>query len=142
METNSIHNAVEHLKANLTDVARVNEWADLMGYENPRRFSEKFLNHYGIRPQKVMELVRLESIIRMLRSDRNMLHIKVARRHSLPDEKSLYNFTWYHSGFSPTEWKKMSEKKMRYELEKLWKEIMEVYEPESTPLSKPTINGS
>lgn len=122
-----IQHAVNELKSNLTEVARVFEWADLMGYEDPKRFSEKFLRHYGVRPQKIMELVRLESIIRYLRSTENYSNIKIARLHSLPCEKTLNNFTNYHAGCSPTNLKNMSQETIEQLLENLWNEIREEY---------------
>lgn len=127
MNRQSIHEAVEELKANLTDVARVFEWADLMGYEDPKRFSEKFLRHYGVRPQKIMELIRLESIIRSLRSEENYSNYKVARMHSLPCEKTLNNFTNYHTGYSPTALKNKSKEEISRIMEELWSKVMEEY---------------
>lgn len=127
MKQNTIHNAVDKLKSNLTEVARVFEWADLMGYEDPKRFSEKFLRHYGVRPQKIMELVRLKSIIRFLRSDENYPNFRIARMHSLPCEKTLNNFTNYHAGCSPTCLKNMSEQEVMRLLEDLWSAKIEEY---------------
>ncbi|NGP75762.1 AraC family transcriptional regulator [Balneolaceae bacterium YR4-1] len=127
MNNQTIHNAVDELKSNLTDVARVFEWADLMGYEDPKRFSEKFLRHYGVRPQKIMELIRLESIIRYLRSNENLSNYKIARMHSLPCEKTLNNFTNYHTGYSPTALKEKSKEEIGHLMEGLWSKIMEEY---------------
>lgn len=127
MNNQSIYNAVDELKANLTDVARVFEWADLMGYEDPKIFSEKFLRHYGVRPQKIMELIRLESIIRSLRSEENYSNYKIARMHSLPCEKTLNNFTNYHTGYSPTALKNKSGKEISRLMEELWSKVMEEY---------------
>jgi hypothetical protein len=127
MNNQTLHNAVDELKANLTDVARVFEWADLMGYEDPKRFSEKFLRHYGVRPQKIMELVRLESIIKYLRSDENYSNFKIARLHSLPCEKTLNNFTNYHAGVSPTALKSKTDEEISRLMEKLWSKVMEEY---------------
>ena len=127
MNNQTLHNAVEELMANLTEVARVFEWADLMGYEDPKRFSEKFLRYYGVRPQKIMELVRLESIIRYLRSAEGYSNYKVARLHSLPCEKTLNNFTNYHAGYSPTALKHKSREEVDSLMEELWSKVMEEY---------------
>ncbi|HKL20050.1 MAG TPA: hypothetical protein VJ905_13825 [Halalkalibaculum sp.] len=127
MNNQTLHNAVEELMANLTEVARVFEWADLMGYEDPKRFSEKFLRYYGVRPQKIMELVRLESIIRYLRSEEGYSNYKVARLHSLPCEKTLNNFTNYHAGYSPTALKHKSREEVDSLMEELWSKVMEEY---------------
>lgn len=127
MNNQKLHNAVEELRANLTDVARVFEWADLMGYEDPKRFSEKFLRHFGVRPQKIMELIRLESIIRSLRSEEDYSNYKIARMHSLPCEKTLNNFTNYHTGYSPTALKMKSSKEIGDLMEDLWSKVMKEY---------------
>lgn len=127
MENSTMDHAIKKLKNNLSDVARVFEWADLMGYENPKRFSEIFLRHHGVRPQKIMELVRLESIIRDLRNKRSYTNLKIARMHSLPNEKTLNNFTNYHSGHSPTTLRGMPSDEVDLLMEKLWKKIMDEY---------------
>lgn len=127
METVVMQNAVQQLRANLEEVARVSEWAVLMGYKNPKRFSEKFLRHYGVRPQKIMELVRLESIIRELRARIGGSHLRIAKMHSLPDEKTLNNFTNYHTGFSPTDLRNMTETEVESIMESLWSKIIEEY---------------
>lgn len=127
MKQHTIQDAVNELKSNLTEVARVFEWADLMGYEDPKQFSEKFLRHYGVRPQKIMELVRLGSIIKYLRADENHSNLKIARLHSLPCEKTLNNFTNYHTGFSPTALKNKSEKEIESLMNYLWSKIMDDY---------------
>ena len=127
MENKTITLAVTELKDNLSEVARVVEWAELMGYDNPRTFSDIFLRHYGIRPQKIMELVRLESIIRHLRSRRTTRNLLIARRHSIPDEKSLYNFTNYHLGYSPTNIRNMTDSEVRELMRQLWNSLVEEY---------------
>lgn len=127
MEKSTLENALPQLKSNLTDVARVFEWARLMGFEDPKEFSEKFLRHYGVRPQKIMELVRLESIVRYLRSEEEHSNLKVARLHSLPCEKTLNNFTNYHTGYSPTDIKNMSANEVEELLENMWSNLMEEY---------------
>jgi len=123
----TIKEAVPKLKANLPKVARVNEWAELMGYDNPRTFSDTFLRHFGVRPQKIMELVRLESIIRHLRSRHSARNLLIARRHSIPDEKTLNNFTNYHLGYSPTDIKNMTESEIRKIMEQHWTNLVEEY---------------
>jgi len=127
MENKTITLAVTELKDNLPEVARVNEWAELMGYDNPRTFSDTFLRHFGVRPQKIMELVRLESIIRHLRSRHTTRNLLIARRHSIPDEKTLNNFTNYHLGYSPTAIKNMAESEIREIMEQRWTSLVEEY---------------
>jgi len=98
--------AVKELEENLDTVARITEWAELMGYKRSKLFSRHFLKHYGIRPEKMLVNIRLRSItIKLQRGQKNCYEI--ARLHSLPDEKALNNFTNRHLGVSPSKIKKM-----------------------------------
>jgi methylphosphotriester-DNA--protein-cysteine methyltransferase len=117
-ETVCISRAVEMLEDNLMKVARVIEWADLMGYKSPKRFSRKFLRHHEVRPQRVLEFVRLKSITCDLRNN-NASNFEIARAHDIPDEKALNKFTNYHLGCSPTDLKMMSEYQLEKTLERL-----------------------
>jgi len=119
-----LSNALKKLKNNLSDVARVAEWADLMEFDNPKYFSEKFMQHYDIRPQKVMDYIRLKSIIRYLRTTEYSNH-KIARLHSMPGEKALNNYTNYHLNHSPTDLKYMPEERLHSLLEKFGSKIQE-----------------
>jgi len=123
MKKQPMQHALPELRRNLMDVARVFEWADLMGYRDPKKFSERFLRHYGVRPQKIMELVRLESIVRQLRNEEQLPNLVIARRHSLPCEKTLNNFTNYHTGHSPTQLKTMEDGEVRLLFDRLWSRI-------------------
>lgn len=118
----NITRAVDLLKANLMEVARVTEWANLMGYKNPKKFSRRFLRHYTIRPQPVLEYTRLKSIIKELRENRRS-NFEIARTHGIPDEKGLNKFTNYHLNSSPTELKELSEQQIQDKLEKLGSKV-------------------
>ncbi len=116
-ETVCISRAVDLLEVNLKQVARVTEWAELMGYKNPKYFSRTFLRHHEMKPQKVLELIRLKSIIIQLRKN-NTSNFRIAKRHGIPDEIALNKFTNYHMGCSPTALKKMPEKQLQKKMEK------------------------
>ncbi len=103
----SISIAVNQLSENLSDVGRVSEWAELIGYEDPKEFSEDFIRHYDVRPHKMMDLVRIKSIIKHLRDGEKISNHRIARAHSLPDEKALNNYLNYHLGYAPREIKSM-----------------------------------
>ncbi|MFH5833429.1 hypothetical protein ACG2F4_15895 [Halalkalibaculum sp. DA3122] len=117
-ETVNIGRAVDLLEANLMQVARVTEWAQLMGYKNPKKFSRRFLRHYTVRPQPVLEYMRLKSIIKALRKD-GRSNFEIARAHGIPDEKGLNKFTNYHLDCSPTHLKKIPEKKIQEKLDRI-----------------------
>ena len=107
-ETVEIDRSVTLLRDNLSNTARVSEWANLMGYSCPKRFARMFLRHYSARPQKIMESVRIKSITRQLREGQ-WSNFEIARAHGIADEIALNKFVNYHLGCSPTRIKHLSE---------------------------------
>lgn len=112
-----ISESINVLCDNLSKVAQVGEWADLMGYGNSKKFSRRFLNHYSVRPCKILISIRLKSIYRQLQNT-SKSNYEIARLHSLPDEKALNKFVNYHFGCSPSQLKVMTEKSFKTEMEK------------------------
>lgn len=117
-----ISNAIKELEANLSHTARVVEWAELMGYKCPKKFAQRFLRHYSVRPIKMLEYIRLKSIINQLR-ETNYSNFDIARQHGIPDEIALNKFINYHMGCSPSEIKRMPDKHLREILEKFGSNI-------------------
>lgn len=117
-ETVEIDRSVTLLRANLSRTARVSEWAELMGFSCPKQFARKFLRYYETRPQKILESVRIKSIMLQLRDGR-WSNFEIARAHSISDEIALNKFINYHLGCSPTEVKRLSP----VELEKVMQEV-------------------
>lgn len=111
-DTVEIDRSVSLLRANLSNTARVSEWANLMGYSCPKRFARRFLRHYSARPQKIMEFVRIRSITRQLRKGQ-LSNFEIARAHGIADEIALNKFVNYHLGCSPTKIKQMSEQQLQ-----------------------------
>ena len=107
-DTLEIDRSVSVLRANLSNTARVCEWAELMGYNCPKRFARRFLRHYATRPQKILESVRIKSITNQLREGR-WSNFEIARAHGIADEIALNKFVNYHLGCSPTRIKHLSE---------------------------------
>lgn len=124
MRTKSSHisDSISILQENLTDIARVNEWAETMGYRNTKTFSRCFLRYYTVRPCKVMEFIRLKSIHQQLQLS-NTSNFEIARKHSLPDEKALNKFVNYHLSCSPSELGLMSEDQFRRQVEKFGSKV-------------------
>ncbi|HKI45311.1 MAG TPA: hypothetical protein VKA08_08290 [Balneolales bacterium] len=115
-KTVSISKAIEVLQAHLMQVATVTEWSDMMGFKDPKVFSTKFQRFHAERPQKVLEFIRIQSIIRQLKRN-NTSNFEVAQTHGIPDEVALNKFTNYHLGCSPTDIKCMSEEQLQIKLE-------------------------
>lgn len=114
----TIKKAVDHLVDNLDTVARVGEWATLMGYSNAKKFSRHYLKCFQHRPSEKLEEVRLNSVVQQLRDSKRKSNLQIAWEHSFPDEKSLYNFVKYHLGCSPTQIKCMSDIQIADRLER------------------------
>lgn len=124
-ETGSIRGAVSELRNNLSEIARVNEWAEHMGYHNPKKFSRFFLRTHGVRPQKVINYVRIKSIVMHLRDGETRANFDIAQLHSIPDEKALNNFTKYHTGLCPKEIKSAPSERIQKALEKVGSKFIE-----------------
>lgn len=112
MKRKPMGDAVEELKANLDTVARVYEWARLMGYKNPKLFGRHFIRRFRSRPSEMLKQIRLRSIISTLRRN-NKPCAEVAWKHSLPDEKALNNYTNRHAGYSPSQIREMSDQEIQ-----------------------------
>jgi transcriptional regulator GlxA family with amidase domain len=111
-QSQEISYAIDQLEANLSHTARVEEWAELMGYNCPKKFARMFLRHYSVRPIKVLEYIRLKSIINQLRKG-SQSNFKIAREHGIPDEIALNKFVNYHLGCSPSYIKRMDEDQLK-----------------------------
>jgi transcriptional regulator GlxA family with amidase domain len=124
MDTNDqeISNAIEELKANLSNTSRVEDWAELMGYNCPKKFARRFLRYYSVRPIIMLEYIRLGSITSQLRKS-SLSNFEIARQHGIPDEIALNKFINYHIGCSPTEIKRMSDEQFRVRIEKFGSKI-------------------
>ena len=121
-----ISNSLNVLRENLSRAARVSEWAELMGYNCPKKFSRRFVRYYYVRPQKMLEYVRIKSILSDLRKG-DCSNFEIARKHGIPDEIALNKFVHYHLDCSPSDLKRMAaerfEKKLKMKAEKLGSKI-------------------
>lgn len=113
-----ISRAIEELALNLFNTARVDEWAERMGYSCPKKFARNFLRHYAVRPKKVLDYMRLESICKQLRAKQTS-NFNIARQHGILDEIALNKFINYHLGCSPNELKKMESEEVRERLDQI-----------------------
>jgi len=124
MERKIIEDAVKEIRANLDTIAKVYEWAELMGYNDSKIFSRHFLRHFHKRPSEVLTRVRLKSIIKMLRKS-NKSCLEIAWKHSMTDEKVLNNYTNRHLGISPSMVKELPAKKLENRLDKMRSKYVE-----------------
>ena len=97
--------SVPTLEQNIQHVRSVNEWALMMGFRNPKTFSRLFRNHYGIRPKKLMDELRLDAIKRAFLTMEDDKYYCIALEVGLEDEQALYKFVKNHLGINPTQLK-------------------------------------
>lgn len=117
-----ISDSIGVLSDNLIQIAQVGEWADLMGYQNTKEFSRKFLRYYAVRPCKILVAVRLQSIFRQLQTGTHS-NFEIARLHCLPDEIALNKFVNYHLDCCPRKLKSMTVEEFEAQLEKFGSKI-------------------
>jgi transcriptional regulator GlxA family with amidase domain len=121
-DTQQISASIKKLEANLSQTARVEEWAELMGYKCPKKFARKFLRYYSVRPIKMLEFIRLRSIACQLRQGLYS-NFEIARNHGIPDEIALNKFVNYHLECSPSMVKRLSENQLEEKLKKFGSSI-------------------
>jgi len=124
MQKRPIKNALLVLEKNIENIARVNEWALFMGYENPKLFSRHFIKYYRETPIKVMNNFRIIKVIEELRSNQITFR-RIAWKFNMPDEKALNNFINYHTGQSPSNIIALDDQEVHDLLEKLRSKIKE-----------------
>lgn len=120
---NQISASIEKLEANLSNTSRVEDWAELMGFNCPKKFARIFLRYYSVRPMKMLEYIRLKSIVQQLRKN-SRSNFEIARQHGIPDEIALNKFINYHFGCSPSDIKKMPDRQLGERFEKFEKKIL------------------
>ena len=113
-----ISNAIEELKANLSQTARVEDWANLMGYTCPKKFAQSFMRQYEVRPINILTNIRLKSISMQLRNNVKS-NFEIARSHGISDEIALNKFVNYHLGCSPSCIKRLSDIELDQRFEEL-----------------------
>ncbi len=111
-----ISNAIEELEANLSQTARVEDWAKLMGYTCPKKFARSFMRQYEVRPINILTYIRLKSISMQLRKN-VMSNFEIARSHGINDEIALNKFVNYHLGCSPSCLKRFGEEQLNRKFE-------------------------
>lgn len=93
--------ALQIARENLKEVRTVTEWAERMGYDDPKRFSREFRNHFGERPLRIQNLLKLIRAIELLTTtDKTVYEIGVCEL-DIGDEKKFCKFMRYHIGNSP-----------------------------------------
>ncbi|NGP90089.1 helix-turn-helix domain-containing protein [Fodinibius halophilus] len=119
-----IEQAINILKRDVLSIVTVTSWAQKMGYEDSKLFSDHFRREFGRRPQPVLLAYRTRKTIHLLRQN-ELSNYRIARRLKFRNEKGLYQFVKNKTGYAPTTIANLSEKKLQSLIQKLDKYIIE-----------------
>ena len=109
----------------LMEIGTVTEWAEKMGYDNPKKFSIHFREYFGQRPLKVLNTLRLIKAIELLASTDQTVFEIGHYELNIGDEKRLYQFVKYHICYSPREIRDMNKREVSNLIEILGSKIRE-----------------
>lgn len=87
-----LFNARELLLSNIKELDTIYEWAVLVGYDCPKKFSSDYRNHYKRRPKKDMIHYKLNKAIELIKTNPELSLYEVALEVGKKDEKSLHAF--------------------------------------------------
>lgn len=119
-----ISESVNYLKIHLREITTVGDWADKMGYEDSKSFSDDFREEFRLRPQPVLLAFRARKIISLLWSTQ-LSNYEIALDFQLQDEKGLYQFVKTQTDYAPSNIKELSEQEYKKLLERLENNIIE-----------------
>lgn len=98
--------ALQVAQKNLKEIRTVTEWAEEMGYENPKTFSRKFRNYFGRRPKSKLIKIRVDEFVKLSKRNPNVGCYVIALNLGFKDEIALSKFIKRHTGASPNNWRK------------------------------------
>ena len=94
------------LRKNIAEISSVSQWAELMGYSDPKKFSADYLNNFRKRPKKNIVLLKVQVAIYLLEKHQSKSCYIIAKELGLKDEKALNDFIRNHTGNPPTYYRK------------------------------------
>lgn len=99
---------------NMHEIRTLAEWAQRMGYRDPKYFGFKYRKYYGQNGKLAMVFMRLNQAKKLLLRDAHLKHYEIAQMIGLKDEVSLYKYFMRHAGKSPSAFKDMPPVKIEY----------------------------
>jgi AraC-like DNA-binding protein len=101
-----IKNSKETLKKKIRDIRTVSEWAEEMGYKDPRYFARVFRAKYGMGPKEALVQIRINSWIECISKDPDQKNYCTAQEIGLSDEVALNKYLKQYTGKTPTQLKR------------------------------------
>jgi|AntRauTorckE6833_2_1112554.scaffolds.fasta_scaffold03987_5 transcriptional regulator GlxA family with amidase domain len=86
----SITKALEIIKSNNGKISMIEEWASEMGYDSPVKFSWDFRNHFGERPLRILNLLKLIKAVELLTTTNKTVYEIGACELDIGDEKAFW----------------------------------------------------
>lgn len=117
--------ALQIARANLKEIRTVTEWAERMGYNNPKRFSSEFRDHFGERPMKILNILSSIKAIELLTTTDKTVYEIGYFELGIGDEKPFCQFMKYHVGYSPRKIRAIKNGEVGKLMEKLRSKIRE-----------------
>lgn len=100
-----ITDSKEALKKKIRDIRTVSEWAEEMGYADPRYFARIFRSKFGIGPKEALVTIRINSWIECISKDPDQKNYCTAQEIGLSDEVALNKYLKQYTGKTPTQLK-------------------------------------
>ncbi|MFY0685024.1 MAG: AraC family transcriptional regulator [Balneola sp.] len=101
-----IKNAIPLLEKNISSIRTVCEWAETMGYSDPKYFARVFRGEFGTGTKEALVQVRIKSWIEYVRENPKLKNYCTAQEIGLKDEVALNKYLKQYTGKTPTQLKK------------------------------------
>lgn len=120
--------AIVTLESNLSDIRSVKQWAEVCGYDCPKRFSNEFLRRFAKRPKEVHVLVKMKWAVKFLVEQPDQICYWIGREVGHRDDKGLNCFLNSHLGAGPKAIREMKKKEKKRLINELTKRVEELSE--------------
>ncbi|MEX0724483.1 MAG: helix-turn-helix domain-containing protein [Gracilimonas sp.] len=97
--------ALRVAREKLKEIRTVTEWAEKMGYECPKYYSNRFKRQYGLSPKPKLVVLRIEKFQKLIKEKPELSCYEIALQLGLEDEKVLNKYIKTHTGKAPREWR-------------------------------------
>ncbi|MFA5669689.1 MAG: helix-turn-helix domain-containing protein [Balneolaceae bacterium] len=92
-------------RANIKSIRTVSEWAQWMGYENPKYFARVFKKIYSVSPKTRLVQIRIEAFHLLIKGYPDISSYEIGQELGLGDEHDLNKYIKRHTKSPPTKWK-------------------------------------
>ncbi|MCH8569664.1 MAG: helix-turn-helix domain-containing protein [Balneolales bacterium] len=93
------------LRENIAQIGTVAEWAEVVGYADPKSFARKYRNKFDRRAKEAIIKTKLDVAISLLKNKPDLSCYEIARKIGKEDEKALNYFFYTHLRRPPREYR-------------------------------------